>query len=212
MLAALAGLAGLMMLKNPRKRRKARRRNPRTTRLVHIDSIFPGDTVVHEGVERTVGRENIKHGFMGKTLFGDSYRLGRKKVELVEFSPARKNPSLSKRRASAKKRLLGRAQRAFMAMHRTGSEFGRGAKTRSKRLTVAWKVGRRGVNTIEGAMLRGARRSRRGVRTWASMASNPLRRGKSRAVISANISKLMHEGYPQRQAIAIAFAVSRRRR
>lgn len=32
----------------------------------------------------------------------------------------------------------------------------------------------------------------------------PLKRGKSKKTISKNISKLMHEGYPQRQSIAIA--------
>lgn len=32
----------------------------------------------------------------------------------------------------------------------------------------------------------------------------PLIEGKSRAVISANISELMHRGYPQKQAIAIS--------
>lgn len=35
--------------------------------------------------------------------------------------------------------------------------------------------------------------------------SNPLRKGRSRAVISSNIRELMHAGHPQRQAIAIAF-------
>jgi hypothetical protein len=39
---------------------------------------------------------------------------------------------------------------------------------------------------------------------------NPLRRGWSRATISANISKLCREGYPQRQAIAIALNAARR--
>ncbi len=33
---------------------------------------------------------------------------------------------------------------------------------------------------------------------------NPLRRGSSRSTVSANISKLIHEGYPQKQAIAIS--------
>jgi hypothetical protein len=33
---------------------------------------------------------------------------------------------------------------------------------------------------------------------------NPLRRGKSREVISSNISELMHKGYPQKQAVAIS--------
>jgi len=43
----------------------------------------------------------------------------------------------------------------------------------------------------------------------------PLRTGKSRAAISSNISKLRHEGYPERQAIAIAMrkaGIARKRR
>ena len=32
----------------------------------------------------------------------------------------------------------------------------------------------------------------------------PLRKGRSNAVVSANIRELMNSGYPQRQAIAIA--------
>ena len=34
----------------------------------------------------------------------------------------------------------------------------------------------------------------------------PLKRGSSQATISANISELVHAGYPQRQAIAIAMS------
>ena len=34
----------------------------------------------------------------------------------------------------------------------------------------------------------------------------PLKKGKSKKVISQNIRKLRHEGYPQNQAIAIAYA------
>lgn len=41
-------------------------------------------------------------------------------------------------------------------------------------------------------------------------ASNPLLRGWSRTTISQNISRLMREGYPQKQAVAIALTSARR--
>ena len=55
------------------------------TKLVHKSEIKIGDTVIHNGELRTVGKESItKDEFMGLLLFGDSYRMGCKFVELVE--------------------------------------------------------------------------------------------------------------------------------
>lgn len=49
---------------------------------VHISSVVIGDTVLHEGVLATVGKGDIKTSeFMGRSLFGDSYRLGTKYVD-----------------------------------------------------------------------------------------------------------------------------------
>jgi len=36
----------------------------------------------------------------------------------------------------------------------------------------------------------------------------PLERGKSKAVISTNVSRLRKEGKPQKQAVAIAYSVA----
>lgn len=40
----------------------------------------------------------------------------------------------------------------------------------------------------------------------------PLRKGKSKKVISGNIKRLRHEGYPQKQAIAIAMRKAKKRK
>lgn len=40
----------------------------------------------------------------------------------------------------------------------------------------------------------------------------PLAKGKSKKIVSKNISKLVHEGYPQKQAIAIALSSSKKKR
>jgi hypothetical protein len=49
---------------------------------MHISLIRAGDTVLHNGLVKTVCPENIKHNhFMGSTLWGDSYILGLKPVQ-----------------------------------------------------------------------------------------------------------------------------------
>jgi len=45
-------------------------------KLTHISLIAAGDTILHNGKLMTVCNNNIKRGFMGITIFGDSYRLG----------------------------------------------------------------------------------------------------------------------------------------
>lgn len=50
---------------------------------IHISDIVAGDTILHtDGKTRTVCASNIKRGgFMGDTLFGDSYHSGHKLVK-----------------------------------------------------------------------------------------------------------------------------------
>ena len=57
----------------------------------HISEIKQGDTVMIDGEMRTVGKNNIKSGFMGITLFGDSYRLGSQPVQKVVIYRAMPN-------------------------------------------------------------------------------------------------------------------------
>lgn len=55
----------------------------------HINTIRSGDTVLHNGELRTVCNSDIKRGgFMGTSLFGDSYRSGSLPVQLVHFRRA----------------------------------------------------------------------------------------------------------------------------
>lgn len=54
---------------------------PIDVRRAHVSQIRPEDTVFHEGRVRTVGHKDIRRDdFMGHTLFGDSYILGRRPV------------------------------------------------------------------------------------------------------------------------------------
>ncbi len=47
----------------------------------HISEILAGDTIFKDGHYLTVNKSNIKRGFFGKTLFGDSYMNGSKLVK-----------------------------------------------------------------------------------------------------------------------------------
>jgi hypothetical protein len=38
----------------------------------------------------------------------------------------------------------------------------------------------------------------------------PLKKGSSKKTVSANIRKMMHEGYPQRQAVAASLSTARK--
>lgn len=56
---------------------------------MHISMIRQGDTIVHDGIMRTVSGTDIKHDpCMGRTIFGDSYALGYKLVKVVTFYKA----------------------------------------------------------------------------------------------------------------------------
>ena len=47
----------------------------------HIDDIDAGDAIMFDGKLRTVSLNNIKQDtLMGKTIFGDSFRLGRQPI------------------------------------------------------------------------------------------------------------------------------------
>lgn len=60
------------------------------TKKVHISLISQGDVVLcHDSKERTVCKKDIKRdNFMGITLFGDSYKLGRELVTKVLYTRA----------------------------------------------------------------------------------------------------------------------------
>jgi hypothetical protein len=53
---------------------------------VPVSSIRPGDTVVLNGVAKTVNREYIHHcPFMGSSIFGDCRALHGRKVDVMLF-------------------------------------------------------------------------------------------------------------------------------
>lgn len=57
----------------------------------HIDNVLVGDTILCKDDKiRTVGKSDIKYDkLMGRTLFGDSYRLGYTPVKKLNIFHAR---------------------------------------------------------------------------------------------------------------------------
>ena len=54
---------------------------------VHISTIKNGDTIIHSDNKiTTVCNKNIKTGFCGITLFGDSYKSGKTPVRKIIFN------------------------------------------------------------------------------------------------------------------------------
>ncbi len=73
----------------------------------------------------------------------------------------------------------------------------RRARIERERRKLAWSPDRRRIEREE---------------TARGFAVNPLRKGRSRRTISANIRELRHTGRPQKQAVAIALSTARRSR
>jgi hypothetical protein len=58
----------------------------KSTKFVHISKIQAGDVVLSNGKESTVCYKDITSGgFCGLAIFGDSYKMGTKLVEIVVF-------------------------------------------------------------------------------------------------------------------------------
>lgn len=53
--------------------------------LVNVADLRAGDTVLHKGVERTICAKDLGKGFMGATLWGDSYCLGTLPVTQIVY-------------------------------------------------------------------------------------------------------------------------------
>ena len=54
--------------------------------LIDISMLQLGDTVIHEGKERTLTKSNLKRdSFIGTTVYGDSYNLGHKPVTRIIY-------------------------------------------------------------------------------------------------------------------------------
>ena len=53
--------------------------------LTNKNDVKVGDTIIHHGAFRTMGKESFTHDqFTGRLILGDSYRLGYEVVQVVE--------------------------------------------------------------------------------------------------------------------------------
>lgn len=56
----------------------------------HIEDLRPGDVVLYQGKEKTVGIKDVKScRFMGISLFGYNYKCGSEPVLVVDYSSVR---------------------------------------------------------------------------------------------------------------------------
>ncbi len=85
------------------QRQKRAKSNPRTAsgveyriKPMHIDLVRAGDVILRDGELKVLSKEHIKKGPHGKTLWGDSYRLGYQPVlvaDIVHAKPkSKRNP------------------------------------------------------------------------------------------------------------------------
>lgn len=56
-----------------------------TYERILVSEVAPGDTIIHDGHHRTVCKKDLGRGFMGVTVFGDSYRLGSIPITRVTY-------------------------------------------------------------------------------------------------------------------------------
>ena len=71
-------------LKNHNENKSDVDKNNYETEEIHIDRLRVGDTIIHNGEVMTVSGNYLKrNGFMGTTVFGDSYNSGRKLVTRI---------------------------------------------------------------------------------------------------------------------------------
>lgn len=56
------------------------------TELAHLDTLKPGDTVIVDGVAKTLGRKYLSHcSFMGTSIYGDCRAPQGRTVPVVLF-------------------------------------------------------------------------------------------------------------------------------